>query len=723
MDASVVIGQTDFTSFLTNTTTSGFNLPTGVASDGTRLIISDESNNRVLIWNSIPTTNGAPADVVIGQTNLTSGSVNQGGSANANTLSSPLGVETDGTRLFIADKLNARVLIYNHIPTSNNASADIVIGQPDFITTSAAISATKFTFPSGIDFDPETGKLAITDQFTNSGTGAGRVLIYNSVPMVNGAPADVVIGQTNFTSGSAGACPAATASNICPSLGSARIIQSKLLLADFNYNRVLIWNSIPTTNGASADLVIGQADFTHSAFNQGATNPAANTMRGPVDTLFDGRRLFITDSVNNSRILIFDGIPSTNNASANTVIGQPTLSAMGTNQNASTPIINGLGRPRYMALVDDKLIVADRTNNRVLIFPNLVRGPGLSLAGSPTRQYDNIFRQFGTAVSDPLYVIHSVEYSVNGGSFSSAVPTDGVFDGTREDFHLDFDPGTTSPYTLRLRSFNNNVDVTDHLFYFSPFDLLTPVQNGVVSTATPTFTFSVNKQREALRDNLVKYQLLVKKDNLSWQTIIENLPVDFATHKGDTDNLQASTYTGLSTNNGTYETRDFKAVYTNDSSTVAVTSKNTPLSGTYTWKIQAVDPAGHIQSTEERRIHVQAPGLFSTSIPLTLSNISGVGNPHLSSFIPFTMQNSFLTSNTHPTFTGITYTGSTVALEITNTITNITKTYTSIASNSRFSITVPKGDLLRGINYQAVLSSTLGDKYAQVPMFMIRVRQ
>ena len=34
------------------------------------------------------------------------------------------------------------------------------------------------------------------------------------------------------------------------------------MVADTDNNRVLIWNSIPTTNGANADLVLGQDNFT-----------------------------------------------------------------------------------------------------------------------------------------------------------------------------------------------------------------------------------------------------------------------------------------------------------------------------------------------------------------------------------------------------------------------------------------------------------------------------
>jgi hypothetical protein len=46
--------------------------PTAVASDGSILAVADTSNNRILIWKSIPTTFGQPADIVLGQKDFTS---------------------------------------------------------------------------------------------------------------------------------------------------------------------------------------------------------------------------------------------------------------------------------------------------------------------------------------------------------------------------------------------------------------------------------------------------------------------------------------------------------------------------------------------------------------------------------------------------------------------------------------------------------------------------
>jgi len=136
--------------------------PVSVTSDGVRLFVSDLGHHRVLIWNSIPTTNQQPADVVVGQPNMTSAVANyshtfkvdetgkiiertkvlcdpDGGKDDnglptyparcAATLEYPRFALSDGTRLFIADGGNDRILVFNRIPTTNGEAADVVLGQ------------------------------------------------------------------------------------------------------------------------------------------------------------------------------------------------------------------------------------------------------------------------------------------------------------------------------------------------------------------------------------------------------------------------------------------------------------------------------------------------------------------------------------------------------------------------------------------------------------------
>jgi hypothetical protein len=101
--------------------------PSAVWFDGTRLFVADSGFNRVLIWNGFPSTNGQPADVVLGQPDFTSG----GSGLSPTAFNSPRGVNSNGEALFVSDLANDRVLVFAPIPTSNGAAATFVLGQPN----------------------------------------------------------------------------------------------------------------------------------------------------------------------------------------------------------------------------------------------------------------------------------------------------------------------------------------------------------------------------------------------------------------------------------------------------------------------------------------------------------------------------------------------------------------------------------------------------------------
>jgi hypothetical protein len=365
--ADVVIGQADMTSNSFNqgagpfsATAQSFFYPRESATDGTKLIVADYFNNRVLIYNSTPTSNNAVANVVIGQQNMTSNSANQGGSVSDATLNNPSSVFYDGSKLFIVDSGNNRVLVYNSIPASNNAAANVVIGQQNMTSNSVnqggPVAANTLSGPNGIF--SSGGKLLISDFSSN------RILIYNSIPTSNNAAADIVIGQPDMTSSSINQGASVGANTIA---GPSYIFSNgkKLFVADRDNNRVLIYNSIPTSNNVSADVVIGQQNMTSNSANQGGS-VAANTLDSPRILFPYGPKLLISDTDNN-RVLVFNAIPTNNNASADVVIGQQNMTSNSVNQGGS-PSANTLDLQRGIFIKKGKLIISDYVNSRVLIY-------------------------------------------------------------------------------------------------------------------------------------------------------------------------------------------------------------------------------------------------------------------------------------------------------------------------------------------------------------------
>src|SRR5205823_5956469 len=87
-------------------------------------------------------------------------------------------------------------------------------------------------------------------------------------------------------------------------------------------HRVLVWSTFPTRNGQAADVVIGQPDFAASRGNRGQATASPKTLMVPAAVLAANGHLYIADSGNN-RVVVFDKIPTTNDAQASSIIGQP----------------------------------------------------------------------------------------------------------------------------------------------------------------------------------------------------------------------------------------------------------------------------------------------------------------------------------------------------------------------------------------------------------------
>src|SRR5581483_4080559 len=177
--ASLVLGQPDFSTTTAPRTQAGLNFRLPFAPDGTIFAVADTANNRVLIWKSIPTQNGQNADIVLGQPDFTTlGPV----TVSASTFRAPQGVWIQNGKLYVADTQNNRVMIWNSIPTKNNQPADLVLGQPNF-TTVPQIDQTKSSLQAAANI--MLTPTAVTSDGTHlfvTDLGFSRVLIWNKIP-------------------------------------------------------------------------------------------------------------------------------------------------------------------------------------------------------------------------------------------------------------------------------------------------------------------------------------------------------------------------------------------------------------------------------------------------------------------------------------------------------------------------------------------------------------
>ncbi len=418
------------------------NSPSAVWTDGTKVAVADSANHRVLRWDSWPAT-GQAADHVLGQPDFASVLPNRGGAVAANTFDNPKGVAFDGTWLYVADSANHRVLVFTW-PTTNGAAADRVIGQPDFVTGTSGCSDRKFNYPVAVattgsgaghrlaisveyqhrvvvlDAWPTTavndpvissslGQTALNGCNQNRGQASAtastlyapagvnfdsggnlwvadamnhRILRFAS--LATGTAANRVLGHTDFTTNTAvdstddNVFPLAIGNSAATSTG-ARVAMSPagvLVSPDPTDSALRIWGAAPTANNEAFTLRYGQTARTRAGANTPGSGISATTLKEATGVWTDGTKLLVADTTND-RVLAWTTFPTSDTDGPDYVLGQPdfvTSSGMATQA--------GVDKPSDVASDGIDVVVADRDNDRVLIYRNFWLTPANGKAAS-----------------------------------------------------------------------------------------------------------------------------------------------------------------------------------------------------------------------------------------------------------------------------------------------------------------------------------------------------
>ncbi|MFO1479591.1 MAG: NHL repeat-containing protein [Turneriella sp.] len=298
--ADAVLGQTSLTAGLINAgggatiSAQGFNEPCGVAvRNSGEVLVVDRANNRVVIFASVPTSLGTwNAYRVIGQPNMASGTANNFSVANGGKLNDPSAVHVIDGKIYIADRNNHRILVFNSLPTSDGASADLIIGQPDASTVN--VGTDYATSSSYLNHPYEVHKSG--NQFFVADGDNNRVLIYNAVPSVADTRPNMVLGQAGSTGGFANRSGPVAANTLYLPV-SVAVVSGKLAIADQNNHRLLFYD-FPLSNGQAASYVLGQSNFLGSSF--GTT---ASKYKYPKSFVIDNGYIWVAD-IDNNRIQV-----------------------------------------------------------------------------------------------------------------------------------------------------------------------------------------------------------------------------------------------------------------------------------------------------------------------------------------------------------------------------------------------------------------------------------
>lgn len=474
--ASTVLGQTDFVSSLPNQSTvvnapptaATMRYPVGVAYNGTMVAVADADNNRVLVWKSLPTTNDQAPDYVVGQPDFAS--FQSGvyglygfahGHASSTSLRAPSGVFLDTSNgLWVADTGNDRVLYYGPI-TQNGQAAKLVLGQQNFDLDAQSVytlntTASTLFAPASVSSDGQ--HLFVADNFQN------RVLIWKEIPTSNGQAADVVVGQVDFTSNFSNTLSTTLDSKnvtvfhsgLCASNGTDTTTETgvtlllypsmcagtlsspmaaisdgtRLFIADSGNDRVLVFNQIPTQNGAAADAILGQVDeFVDNSSDSNAPQDVASsaTFKSPNSLAWDGTNLYVADTFNRRIAVYTPGdfqLPqaAVRNAASPFVFAQGTVTIGGTPEDNDTLTVT-LGNSKVLDSTGTAITAsynfAESASNTIA---DIVNGLAKAINGSNNGAGD----PYATAIPDPeaaTLILKAKAVDLDGNNVTLAVST------------------------------------------------------------------------------------------------------------------------------------------------------------------------------------------------------------------------------------------------------------------------------------------------------------
>ncbi len=368
-----------------------FNHPKGVETDGTRLYLVDGNNNRVLIWNTLPDGANDEPDVVLGQ--LTFETNEAGTGLDGMNWPMSICVASQAGPLLVADTYNNRILVWNEIPTESGQAADYAIEGHDRDSNQPMSESTKgnFVWPWGVWSDGTRLVITSTAKSIYGGISfGGWTLIWDELPTGYGAlksPDEPAAGHDTW----------AEADRILTGngkIGTPRTITTDgdtLMIGDHNAvgqsesHGTWVWKSWPTQDEQEPDYFLttenaghwlqgdyafdGRLIMTGGSRNEAIliwneTPAAADTppdialktypygYRGGdgVDTAIAGGKLFVSDP-NGNRVLVYQPIPGYASQEPAFAIGAPDLetNTLDTNYFVTNPIMASNGESFFLA--------------------------------------------------------------------------------------------------------------------------------------------------------------------------------------------------------------------------------------------------------------------------------------------------------------------------------------------------------------------------------------
>lgn len=324
-----------------------------MAADG-RLFIADTVNARVLVYPALPQSSGGPAAGVLGQLDFETTPFPDGASRDR---FGPSHVALGAGKMAIADFWNSRVLIYSAVPSGNGAllaEPDVVLGQPDFESEMRRCGEAGMNYPVA-SFITRDGKLIVAD------TANSRVLIWLSVPTRLDVPPDRVLGQEDLLSCGEDHGDGSERDLAARTFAPSGVWSDDRRLVVATLRGVLVWSDFPSRDFQPADLVLGRDGFA----SLDLPLESGRSVGEPRGVSSDGVGLAVADAANH-RVLIWNSFPTASGARPDVVLGASNLTGGAPGDSAETD--RSMRTPFGVVMEPTRTLVMDTGNNRVLVF-------------------------------------------------------------------------------------------------------------------------------------------------------------------------------------------------------------------------------------------------------------------------------------------------------------------------------------------------------------------
>jgi len=519
-----------------------FDHPSGLASNGTNLLLVDRGNNRILVWNIAPTSSSTPPDFVLCQNSMTSSASGSG----LNQCNWPSdAVVTSSGKMLVADSDNNRILVWNTMPTTTGQSASYAIdlgadawpwgiwsngtkvvaslttkaqlriwntfpttgSEPADITiegnTTNCLGTPRGVFSNGTaiivgDHNGKCANSSVAHVFTSWPTSSGAAVGYDIVPedgnyawphgSFDSATGKMYLLSKYLVEYSDAGTTLPRSTKIATSTpfeggdgGDVEIVNSYLYATEYNGNRVAVFKGIPTAS-ASASFYIGSPGVDTSAANKVVntlqtnymiTNPQVATLGGAMAISSDFDR----------KIYVWKNIPATDGA-------KPDLVWTTQNQNDSNPLLAMDFQPDSSAAAtafDGKPLYAAAGEKTFVVW----RGIPTKITDVPSLNIKNSIGNVNFSGSLRVAADSKYFYILDGDAKRiyvwSGIPTD---QNDSPDFSIGADVN-------RIRSDGNWLVGTS--LYQSPHVLVWSVSTlGQNAAATGTVSFAMNLPQDAI---------------------------------------------------------------------------------------------------------------------------------------------------------------------------------------------------------------------------------